>query len=301
MLVRADDVDSRRKAWQSGAADVTCRPILLEELQARLERLAAGGALEHLTGPDRGRGARKAWAAKTNSLLLWPTLKLLWRLAAAAECSDGSAALHVVRVGLASRELARALGLDAAQADVLLWTAPLHDVGNLAVPREIFQKPEPLDPDEWAVLKQHCRLGARLLEENAHFAAALGALPQDVCPRGRAGTRARRLLKTAATVALTHHERWDGSGYPQGLGEHEIPIEGRIVAVADVFDSLTSPRPYRGAYPEPIALEIMENTAGKLFDPEVYGAFLKVLPRIRAIRRASDAGREHAAECELGV
>lgn len=312
-LVHPDDLRSRRKAWQSGAADVICRPLVLEELQTRLWRLLASGG----TGPagaerSHSHGLPPAASAKRNSPQLWPALRLVWRLAAAAECADGSAALHVVRVGLTSRELARTLGLSAAQAELLLWAAPLHDLGNLAVPREILQKPEPLDPDDWAVLKEHCRLGARLLAEGADSPPLPARLPGLLRPLARAGAQVKRLLQTAATVALTHHERWNGSGYPQGLGEREIPLEGRIVAVADVFDSLTSPRPYRGAYPEPIALEIMENTSGKLFDPEVYVAFLQALPRIRAIRQvlAGAAGAEElsatvrsticaGAECSL--
>jgi len=281
-VVRAGDLETRRAAWQAGAAEVILRPIVGEELQARLQRLAEAGA----TASEGQSAAPGADAEPAGQLpALWPALQLLWRLAAAAEDSHTFPVQHVARVGLASRELALVLGHEAAWADLLLWAAPLHDVGNLLVPREILQKPEPLDPEEWAVLQEHCRLGARLLQDDAALWRALAGLPGHLRPKQDVVKLSRELLSIAATAALSHHERWDGTGYPQGLREEEIPLEGRIVAVADVFDSLTSPRPSRGAYDERTALEIMENTAGKLLDPEVYGAFLKALPRIRAIRR----------------
>jgi len=298
VLVAPGDLQSRRRAWQSGAADVVCRPIVLEELRARLARLPAAGKLGEGGAPSRGRRAEKPSPGKSRSLQFWPMLKLLWRLAAAAEDPDTFPVQHVARVGLASRELALLLGHEAAWADMLLWAAPLHDVGNLWVSREILQKPEPLDPEEWAVLEEHCRLGARLLQDDAAIWQALAELPGYLRPKQDVVKLSEQLLRAAATVALSHHERWDGTGYPQGLREEEIPLEGRIVAVADVFDSLTSPRPYRGAYDERTALEIMENTAGKLLDPEVYGAFLKALPRIRAIRRAlADQNWQAAVAC----
>jgi putative two-component system response regulator len=161
----------------------------------------------------------------------------------------------------------------------------LHDIGKIGIPDSILLKPGPLDDEEWSIMKTHCRIGERILRNQSKSIVSL-------FDWYAFGTNTMReaienndpMLDMAATVALTHHEKWDGSGYPQQLAGEAIPLESRIVAIADVFDALTSNRHYRPARPEDEALSIIQATVGSHFEPGVYAAFLQALPDIRAIR-----------------
>jgi putative two-component system response regulator len=175
----------------------------------------------------------------------------LTRLALAAEYRDDDTAHHTQRVGETAAAIAVQLGLDAQEITHLREAAPLHDVGKLAVPDAILLKPGKLTAQEYEVMKTHAALGERLLS----------------------GSHAP-LLQTGAVIAATHHERWDGTGYPAGLAGEAIPLVGRIVAVADVFDALTHDRPYKSAWPVEQALAEIQVSAGSQFDPRVVAAFL---------------------------
>ena len=153
--------------------------------------------------------------------------------------------------------LAREMGLDASECDAIRRAAPMHDVGKIGVPDAVLLKPGRLDEGELAAMRRHAAQGARML----------------------AGGKTA-LVRMAETIARTHHERWDGSGYPHGLKGEEIPLAGRIVAVADVFDALTSERPYKRAWGVDAAVAEIEGLAGKHFDPRVVAAFLAALPEI---------------------
>jgi putative two-component system response regulator len=157
--------------------------------------------------------------------------------------------------------LGRAAGLSEAQAEDLLHAAPMHDVGKIGIPDRILQKPGPLDPDEWKTMQRHAEIGAEIIGEHDGGMLAL-----------------------ARNIALTHHEKFDGSGYPRGLSGEQIPLEGRIVALADVFDALTSERPYKKAWSEEAALEYLVAQKGKHFDPRLVDLFISQMPAIRAVR-----------------
>ncbi|HSD37504.1 MAG TPA: HD domain-containing phosphohydrolase [Rhodocyclaceae bacterium] len=196
-------------------------------------------------------------------------LKIVQRLGIAAEYKDNETAMHVMRMSHISRHLALAAGLSERFAEDLLHAAPMHDVGKIGIPDSILQKPGALDAAEWDIMKTHPTIGANIIGEHSGGMLAL-----------------------AHTVALTHHEKWDGSGYPAGLAGEAIPLEGRIVAVADVFDALTSVRPYKRAWSVEEAVAHMSTQGGKHFDPELLDIFLRELPALVALR---EHWREDAA------
>jgi HD-GYP domain-containing protein (c-di-GMP phosphodiesterase class II) len=185
-------------------------------------------------------------------------LQVIHRLARAAEYRDDQTGRHTRRVGDLSADIGTALGMPAEQLDLLREAAPLHDVGKIGVPDSILLKPSRLTDDEFERMKTHTTLGARML----------------------AGGRGLPLLDMAEEIAVTHHERWDGSGYPAGLAGPAIPLVGRIVAVADVFDALTHSRPYKDAWSVPDTVAEITAQAGHQFDPAVVEAFLRCLPEL---------------------
>lgn len=177
----------------------------------------------------------------------------LHRLAVAAEDRDDDTFQHTQRVGTSSAEIAACLGLGAEQVGLLREAAPLHDVGKIAIPDRILLKPGKLSPQEYEVMKTHAALGARLL----------------------AGSSSS-VLQMATVIAESHHERWDGTGYPNRLAREAIPLVGRVVAVADVFDALTHDRPYKSAWPVEQAVAEIQSAAGSQFDPRVVAAFVTI-------------------------
>ena len=193
--------------------------------------------------------------------LLETRLQIIQRLGRAAEFKDNETGLHVLRMSHYSRVLARAAGWSEAAADDLLAAAPMHDIGKIGVPDHIMLKPGPLTPEEWVVMKRHPQIGAEIIGE--HHSS---------------------LLRLARHIALGHHEKWDGTGYPHGLAGEAIPLEARIVAIADVFDALTTARPYKKAWTVEAAIEVLQDGAGKHFDPVLVPLFIDCLPEILAIR-----------------
>lgn len=188
-------------------------------------------------------------------------LQIVQRLGRAAEYKDNETGLHVVRMSHYSQLLALAAGYSAEQAEELLHAAPMHDVGKLGIPDAILQKPGQLDAAEWAIMRRHPEIGAEILGEDSSS-----------------------LLQIAKRIALAHHEKWDGSGYPLGLAGQDIPLEARIVAVADVFDALTSVRPYKPAWPVERAMALLREQAGLHFDPRLVELFEQILPEVLAVR-----------------
>lgn len=180
-------------------------------------------------------------------------IEILDRLAFAAEYRDDRTGEHTRRVGRSAALIAIEMGLDVGTIELIHRTAPLHDVGKIAIPDAILLKPGRLTEEEFAVMKTHTTIGARILSGGRN-----------------------RLLRCAEEIALTHHERWDGSGY-MGLLQTDIPVTGRIVAIADVFDALTHVRPYKEAWPKDRGVAEIEAQRGRQFDPEVADAFLHVL------------------------
>jgi putative two-component system response regulator len=179
---------------------------------------------------------------------------------------DPTLGSHFVRIGHYCRAIAAELGLPADQQQLMLRAAPMHDVGKISVPHSILSKPGPLTAGEYNVVKGHTR----------------------VCHRLLSGHRSPT-IQSAATIALTHHERFDGTGYPSGLKGDEIPLIGRICAVGDVFDALTSERPYKRAWPVHAAVNEIAVTSGRHFDPNIVAAFFNALPEILRLKeRFSD-------------
>jgi two-component system response regulator RpfG len=183
------------------------------------------------------------------------------RLARAGEYRDENTGNHVERMAGYCHLMARQLGLGEAECEAIERAAPMHDIGKIGIPDRILRKPGQLTDAEFAVMRQHSRIGYEILcGSPSHY------------------------LQLGATIALGHHEKFDGSGYPQGLRGEEIPLAARIVAVADVFDALTSVRPYKQAWTLPAALEYLRKHSGGHFDPRCVSAFLAALPDIEQVR-----------------
>ena len=188
-------------------------------------------------------------------------LNIVQALGMAAEYKDNETGLHVIHMSHFSRIIALEAGFSAEDAEELLHAAPMHDVGKIGIPDAILQKPGKLDADEWAIMQQHPDIGARIIGE--HDAS---------------------MLQMARRIALGHHEKWDGSGYPAGLAGTDIPVEARIIAIADVFDALTSVRPYKRAWSVDEAVALIREQSGKHFDPHLVNCFLARLDEIIEVR-----------------
>ncbi len=188
-------------------------------------------------------------------------LQIVLCLGRASEYKDNETGWHVLRMSHYSRILALAAGLGEDEAEDLMHAAPMHDVGKIGIPDAVLQKPGPLDEREWEIMRRHPDIGAEIL-----------------------GAHQSGLLSIARRIAQAHHEKWDGSGYPQGLAGEDIPLEARIVAIADVFDALTSVRPYKSAWSIERAAEHLRANAGKHFDPRLVELFLSQLPAIIEVR-----------------
>jgi HD-GYP domain-containing protein (c-di-GMP phosphodiesterase class II) len=205
---------------------------------------------------------------KTRSLSMESTLELLGRLALASEYRDDVTAAHNSRIGSYCVLVAQELGLDAEQQEMLRYAAALHDIGKVAIPDRILQKPGPLTPEERQHMQRHVLYGADLL---------LGA--------------GHPLMEEAYNIALTHHESWDGQGYPNGLSAAQIPLCGRIVGLCDTFDALISERPYKEAWPvEDAVIEILRQS-GKRFDPVVVNVFQRALPKIIELEHRPESSK----------
>ena len=188
-------------------------------------------------------------------------LQIVQRLGRAAEYKDNETGLHVIRMSHFSKLLALAAGCSPAWAEDLLNAAPMHDVGKIGIPDAVLRKPGPLDADEWATMRRHPEIGVEIIGEH---------------PSG--------VLQLAREIALAHHEKWDGSGYPRGLAGEAIPLSARIVAIADVFDALTTRRPYKEPWPVQEAMNHIAAQAGKHFDPALVALFAPLLPQLLEVR-----------------
>src|SRR6266850_393622 len=285
--------DLKRRALDMEATDLLSKPVNTEELIARVQsalRLkshqdALKNQNEILDQRVKDRTAElEILAAKLEQ----SRLEIIWRLGKAGEYRDEETGNHVVRMGCYSRPIAEALGMSSDFAELILLAAPLHDIGKIGIPDAILLKNGSLTPQEWEVMRTHPAIGAAILRHDSRMMRVLGELK----PRGGSvdlRVDEHPVLTMASSIALNHHEKWDGSGYPRGLSGNAIPLEARIVAVADVYDALISNRPYRAALPEANVLAMIRQNVGRHFDPVVHQAFGKSLDEIRSIReRLSD-------------
>lgn len=194
--------------------------------------------------------------------LLDSRLQVVQRLGRAAEYKDNETGMHVMRMSHYAKELALAYGLTEQQSEILLHAAPMHDIGKIGIADSIMLKPGKLTEEEFTTMKQHPEIGAEII--------------------GDCGDSL--LLKVAKSVSLTHHEKWDGTGYPNGLSGKDIPIEGRICALADVFDALTSKRPYKEAWSVEDTITFLQSQKGKHFEPKLVDLLIAILPKILEIK-----------------
>ncbi len=235
------DTDDEAEGFEAGAVDYITKPVSPLIVKARIRTHLS------LVRVDELRETR---------------LQIVQRLGMAAEYKDNETGLHVIRMSHYSRLLALAAGLGEDEAEDLLHAAPMHDVGKIGIPDAILRKPGKLDADEWSVMREHSRIGAKIIGEH---------------PGG--------LLRMAHNIALCHHEKWDGSGYPHGLRGEAIPLEARIVAIADVFDALTSERPYKKAWSVEEAVTLIRSEAGRHFEPRLVELFIdRCLPQVLEVR-----------------
>ena len=242
---------AQREAWAGGAKDFLTKPLSPSEVRQRVRNLLETRMLyrilrEHNEDLEARVNARTAELEEAR-------LQILYRLARAAEYRDDDTGQHTRRVGRSAGRIAEALALEPSEVKRIRMAAPLHDVGKIGIPDSILLSSGKLSTAEFEVMKTHCSIGAHLLAS------------EDV-----------PLLGLAAEVALSHHERWDGSGYPAGLSGDAVPLSGRIVAVADTFDALTHSRPYKKAWSVERAFDEVTRLSGQAFDPEVVSAFLGV-------------------------
>jgi len=208
-------------------------------------------------------------------------LEIVHTLGKAAEYRDNETGNHVIRVGNIAAVLAGAMGLPPRRCELLRHAAPMHDVGKIGIRDSILLKPGKLTPEEWEIMKTHTRIGYEILTPSD------AQSEQDACglAQAPAGDEPNALLALARTIALYHHERWDGTGYPCGLKGEAIPIEARIVTVVDVYDALGSERTYKEAFDEPTCRSILREGSGSHFDPQVIEAFFANIDAVMAIRR----------------
>ncbi len=226
--------------------------------------LAAENAALRAQLENYGRDLNKSVRSMTGTIerLEKAHHQALLSLTRAAEFKDGDTGEHILRIGILSEHLGLLLGLDKSYCSTLRLAAPMHDVGKIGVPDSILQKPGALSSDEWQEMRCHPEYGARIL-----------------------GGSGIALFDLAAEIALHHHEKFDGSGYPRGLCGKEIPISARVVALIDYFDALTMKRCYRDALPDEKALEMVEEQSGRHFDPEIAAVFLQHADEFIALRQ----------------
>jgi len=252
VTARDEDID-QEMGFDAGAVDYIPKPVR--------NRIVLSRVRAHLAVAKRGRSLESMVRERTSQLES-TRRKLIQDLGHAAEFKDNETGMHVIRMSYYAQLLAQTMGCDAYWTDLLFNASPMHDVGKIGIPDRILCKPGKLDADEWLIMQTHTTIGARIIGD------ADGS----------------DLLEMAITVALTHHERWDGSGYPNRLAGAAIPLEGRIVAIADVFDALTSERPYKRAWLVDDAFAFIQKEAGQHFDPAIATHFLQIVPEILAIK-----------------
>jgi putative two-component system response regulator len=247
------EIDDEAAGFACGGVDYITKPISAAIVRAR--------AKTHLALYDQNR-ALECRVQERTAELKESRLEILNRLGRAAEYRDNETGLHVVRMSRYCQLLALEYGLSREEADLLLHVAPMHDIGKIGIPDRVLLKPGRLDDEERSIIETHCEIGRQII-----------------------GSHASDLLNASATIAYTHHEKWDGSGYPQGLSGTQIPLFSRILAVADVFDALTSVRPYKRAWETDEAVKEIQNCSGSHFDPALVEVFLACLPKIVEVKQ----------------
>ena len=281
ILTGRDDSGIKRQALDLGATDLLNKPVEAQDLIARIRSAIRLKSFQDELKNQNAVLERKV--AQRTADLADSRLDIIWRLGKAGEYRDEATGNHVVRVGCYSRALAEAMGMGADFVERVFLASPLHDIGKIGIPDRILLKRGPLTDQEWGVMRQHCVMGAEILRqdpESTNVFQRWHRQPAGDTPRHSDNP----FLQMAATIAETHHERWDGSGYPHGLSGEAIPLESRITAWSDVYDALGSERPYKPAYGDAEVLEILRGEVGRHFDPQVHVAFERSIDEFHSIR-----------------
>lgn len=259
MVTASSERQTRYDALSSGANDFLTKPVDAHEFEPRVRNMLKLRQA-HLDTRHRAE-ILEAEVRRATAEIHARELETITRLARAAEFRDPETGAHIQRMSQFSALIAEALGFTRLQVEDIARAAPMHDVGKLGIPDQILLKPGPLTTDEREIMKRHPAIGYEILKDSASSVVQLGA-----------------------TIALSHHEKFDGTGYPYGLSGEAIPIEGRIVAVADVFDAITSERPYKKSWPIASAIDFLRHGSGNHFDPRCVSALLGRMPDALAIR-----------------
>ncbi|MBK9520847.1 MAG: response regulator [Rhodocyclaceae bacterium] len=247
------------KALTAGARDFVSKPFDRSELLMRVRNLLDAHSAHRFAFEQKD--VLESMVRERTKELTATRLQVVRRLGRAAEYRDNETGLHILRMSQMSATLAASLGWSDADCELLLHASPMHDIGKIGIPDGILLKAGKFEPHEWQIMKTHTTIGADILSDGDS-----------------------ELLRLARIVALTHHEKWDGSGYPNGLAGEAISQAGRIVAIADVFDALTSVRPYKRAWSVEQAVTMIQDGSGKHFDPVIVEHFNRCLPELLAIR-----------------
>jgi putative two-component system response regulator len=272
------ETEDRVKGIEAGCDDFISKPVDKMELLARVRSLLKVKAYNDLTSNYQKElefevTGRTEQLKRAFEQIKEASLDTIYRLSMASEYKDEETGAHIKRISRYSAAVSRHLGLDESTVETILYAAPMHDLGKIGIPDIILVKPAKLDPIEWEIMKLHTVIGAKILKgSDAEF------------------------IKLGETIARSHHEKWDGSGYPDGLKGIEIPIAGRIVAIADVFDALTSKRPYKEPFSVEKSLDIIKEGKGSHFDPDVVDAFLAIQDEILTIKKQYAEENQHAFE-----
>ncbi len=259
MVTANDEIEVRYRALEVGANDFLTKPLDKIEFRARMRNMLA------LRAHQKRLEDRAGWLAeevlKATDEIVRRERETILRLSKAAEFRDPETGDHIQRMAHYSWMIAVRLGLPLEQQQLILEAAPMHDVGKVGIPDHLLLKPGRLDEAEFTIMKQHPVMGHQILADSGS-----------------------PLLQMAAVIALSHHERFDGTGYPMGLKGEAIPLVGRIVAVADVFDALSSARPYKPAWDLGRVLEFMRAQRGLHFDPRCVDVFMDCMDEVQAVR-----------------
>ncbi|MCW8332520.1 response regulator [Vibrio paucivorans] len=251
VTAKAEVVDEQ-KGFEMGAVDYITKPISPPIVKARVRT--------HIALYDQNLDLSIKVQQRTEQLEQ-SRLEIIQRLGRAAEYKDNETGMHVIRMSHYAKILAQQLDVSKRWVELVYLAAPMHDIGKIGIPDNILGKPGKLDGDEWEVMQQHVKIGGDIIGDSDSL-----------------------LLQMAQEIALYHHEKWDGSGYPHGLSGEAIPLSARIVAIADVFDALTSERPYKKAWPIEKAIGLIQEEAGKHFDPNLVPIFIDKLDELLVIR-----------------